>query len=57
MLPEQVCEQKAKLYLEDYVNGCKCNSQNDAELAVQKMIAVAIHALGLLRNGQMSSVQ
>ena len=57
MLNEQVCEQKAKLYLEDYVNGCKCDSRDEAKLAVQKMIAVATHALGLLEVGHMATVQ
>jgi hypothetical protein len=32
-------------------------SRNEAALALQKMIAVAVHALDLVNNGQMDTVQ
>lgn len=57
MLPEKICEQNAKLHLEHFVNECKCNSRNEAALALQKIIAVAVHALDLVENGQMDTVQ
>jgi len=57
MLPEKLCEQNANKHLQNYVNECKCNSRNEAALALQKMIAVAVHALDLVNNGQMDTVQ
>lgn len=57
MKPENICELEAKRALEQYVNGCHCMSVHEAVLAVQKMIAVANHAIDLLQTGQIEPVQ
>lgn len=57
MKNEQDCEFSAKYFLEQYVNGCECNSEHDAKLAVQKMIAVSAIAIELLENGQKNAMQ
>jgi hypothetical protein len=57
MKPEAECELAAKSALEQYVNVCDCRSLADVQLALNKMIAVAMHAKNIVGNGKMEIVQ
>ena len=54
---ELECEKLAKISLQVYVNGCACNSPEEVFLAIQKMLAVSMGALEVVKNGKMDIVQ
>ncbi len=43
-------EKLARFYLERYVDACNCQSVDDARLAVQKMLAVAVDAFNTVHD-------
>jgi len=57
MKTEQECELMATAKLTEYVNGCQCDTTQDAINALTKMVGVALHAIDLVKNGQRATVQ
>ena len=57
MKSELECEESAREAVTQYVNGCKCDTQDDAFLALLKLVIVSMEMLQTVKHGKMEIVQ
>lgn len=57
MKTEFGCEQFARETVKEYINGCECDTREDALRALHKLIAVSVDTVDVVSNGVMATAQ
>lgn len=57
MKTEIECELFARETVKEYINGCECDTSEDALNALHKLIAVSVDTVDVVSNGVMATSQ